>query len=76
MKIKGADDMLVKLGTRIRDLRMKTTITQAKLAELCKIQKSSISRIEAGKSNITMATLYSIAVALEVELDDIFKKAD
>lgn len=74
MKIEGADNMLIKLGGRIRDIRVTRDITQARLAELCHIQKSSISRIEAGKSNITMATLYCIAFALEVELEDLFNK--
>ena len=74
MKIKGADEMLIKLGGRIRDIRVKREITQARLAELCNIQKSSISRIEAGKSNITMATLFCIAYALEMELEELFSK--
>ena len=67
--------ILIKLGTRIKEIRNSKDITQVRLSEMCNIQKSSISKIEAGRSNITMATLNCIAAALEVNLFDFFKDA-
>ncbi|MEO5592503.1 MAG: helix-turn-helix transcriptional regulator [Chitinophagaceae bacterium] len=68
-------NILIKLGTRIKEIRNSKDITQARLSEMCNIQKSSISKIEAGRNNITMATLNCIATALEVNLFDFFKDA-
>jgi transcriptional regulator with XRE-family HTH domain len=65
-------ELLTSLGARIKDLRLKKHISQNDLATHCEIQKASMSRIEAGKTNITMRTLYKIIKALEADIKDFF----
>lgn len=59
------------IGERIREIRESKGITQQDLAAACNIEKSNISRIEAGRTNFTISTLYKISVALEVKLIDL-----
>jgi transcriptional regulator with XRE-family HTH domain len=63
----------VKLGTRIKKLRMKKDMTQNQLALQCKFQRSGISRIESGQRNLTVNNLYKISRALDVPVLELFK---
>lgn len=65
-------DVLSNLGVRIKELRLKKKITQNELAMLCNFEKASMSRIESGKTNITITTLHKIGSALNVELGEFF----
>lgn len=60
------------LGKRIRKLRKEKGMTQSELAEQVKIETSNISHIERGVSKAGTNTLYEIAVALGVTLNDLF----
>lgn len=64
--------LMVKLGKRIRSLRLKKNMSQNDLASKCDFEKAGISRIESGLANPTLRTLYRISLALEVELADLF----
>ena len=64
--------LLTNLGAKIKELRIQKKISQNDLAVQCDIQKASMSRIEAGKTNITMRTLYKIIIALEADVKDVF----
>ena len=55
----------------IRNLREKKNISQQDLAAVCNFEKSNMSRIEAGKTNLTIGTLLKICDALNVRLIDI-----
>lgn len=63
---------LAGLGDRIKKLRLKKSMTQMELAMLCKFGKASMSRIESGKTNITIISLYKISKALDVEIIEFF----
>jgi transcriptional regulator with XRE-family HTH domain len=63
---------LTSLGARIRELRLKKNLTQNELAMLCNFEKASMSRIESGKTNVTILTLKKISKALDVELVEFF----
>ena len=53
----------------IRELREKRNLSQAKLAQLCSMEQSAISRIEnKSYSNWNLKTLWRIAEALDVRL--------
>jgi len=56
------------IGERIREIRESKGITQQDLAAACNFEKSNMSRIEAGRTNFTISTLYKISMALEVRL--------
>jgi len=62
---------LMHIGQNIRDLREKKNISQQDLAAVCNFEKSNMSRIEAGRSNLTIGTLLKICEALNVKLVDI-----
>lgn len=59
------------LGNRIRKLREERNITQQNLAEMCNIEKSNMARIEAGRTNPTLLTMYKISSSLNVSLAEL-----
>jgi transcriptional regulator with XRE-family HTH domain len=63
---------LANLGAKIKELRLKKDMTQNELSIQCNFEKASMSRIESGKTNITVLTLRKIGRALEVELNEFF----
>ncbi|HTE12734.1 MAG TPA: helix-turn-helix transcriptional regulator [Chitinophagaceae bacterium] len=65
-------EFLVNLGARIKELRLKKNISQKDLAMECNFEKASMSRIESGKTNITVLTLYKIISALNADVKDFF----
>ena len=65
-------EFLAGLGLRIKELRIKKNISQKDLAMECNFEKASMSRIEAGKTNITILTLYKIMTALDADVKDFF----
>lgn len=67
---------LATLGARIKELRLERKISQSELAQQCQFEKASMSRIESGKTNVTILTLRKIAVALGVEMIEFFRLAE
>ena len=55
------------VGRRIKAIRLGKEIPQQRLASECDFEKGNMARIESGRTNITIWTLYKIAAALEVE---------
>lgn len=64
-------DFQVAIGKKIRELRLSKNVTQAQLAALCNFEKSNLNRIEAGKTNPSSFTLYTISINLGVSLSEI-----
>ena len=60
-----------KMGERIRKYRLTAHMTQEQLAELCNINPASISRLETNATSCSLSLLVSVAVALNVSLDDL-----
>lgn len=65
------EDILFRIGRRIADLRRERGISQQDLAARCNFEKSNMSRIEYGRSNMTIATLLTISRALGVKLREL-----
>jgi transcriptional regulator with XRE-family HTH domain len=63
---------LLLIGQNIKKIRSNKNITQFKLAALCDFEKASMSRIESGKTNTTVLTLYKISKALDVPMSEFF----
>lgn len=61
---------LKQMGARIRQIRKAKGVSMRKLERLTKMNKSSISFIENGKSNCYLLTLKLIADVLEVDVKD------
>lgn len=60
-----------KIGLRIIDLRTKKGITQAELARACGKDRQAIEKLESGRVNPTLFTLYEISKALEIPLSSL-----
>ncbi len=69
------DDLLKLVGNNIKSLRLEKGLSQVDLVGKIEgqIDTTNISRIEAGRTNPTVHTLYRIAIALDVELKDLVK---
>jgi len=65
------DEKLKRLGSRLKIARIKQNITQYKLALNCEMEKSSISKIEAGKINISYLTLLRFCKCLNIPFSDL-----
>jgi transcriptional regulator with XRE-family HTH domain len=68
-------ELLKSVGKRIQDIRVSKGLTQVDLVGKIDgdIDTTNISRIESGRTNPTIYTLYRIANALETNLDDLIK---
>lgn len=64
---------LTKLGSRIREIRMAKNMTQNELANQCNFEKANLSRIESGRTNVTLRSLHRICKALEVDIARLFE---
>ena len=56
------------LGNRIKEARQLRGLTQVKLAHLCEFEKSSLSRMETGKTNLKVLTLKKIADVMGISV--------
>lgn len=59
------------IGNRIKLLRESKGISQQVLAAMCNFEKGNMSRIEAGRANPTLTTLYKISQSLGIKVTDI-----
>lgn len=65
--------LLNSFGTRIQDLRKKSNLSQEGLANLSGLHRTYIGMIERGEKNITLKNIEKIAIALNINLFDLFK---
>ena len=59
------------IGDRIRDIRIEKGMSQQDLAAKCNFEKSNMSRIESGRTNLTVKTMFTISIALGVRIRDL-----
>lgn len=60
------------LGTHLRKTRKERKISMEKLAHLCEMEYSQISRIELGQINTSINTVKKIADSLDIEIKELF----
>lgn len=65
------DELLFRIGQSVRYLRLKEGISQEELAFRANLNLNSISTLERGLNNVKIKTLYSIAHALNVKIEEI-----
>jgi len=63
---------LVHLGARLRDVRLRSGMSLREVARQLGVSPSFVSQLENGKSQPSVATLYSLAQLLEVSIDELF----
>ena len=70
---KSVEAVYIELGKRIVAARKARRISQEQLAAASDIDRSHIGFIEQGRRRPTVATLYKVARALHLDLEDLFK---
>ena len=60
------------LGERLKSIRMQQGLSLRELARQANVSPSFISQIENGKSQPSVATLYSFSQLLDISIDDLF----
>lgn len=61
------------ISNKIRQLRKEKHLTVQELAYRCDMERSNMSRIEAGRTNLTVKTMCIICNALCVNLRDLIR---
>ena len=59
------------VAARIRTLRQERGLTVQELAARCDMERSNLSRIEAGRSNLTLRTLCILSAMLDTDLQEL-----
>ena len=67
------DEVVIKLGNKIRDIRLQKGLSQEQLANLCDLELSQINRIELGKINTSVSHLFLIASKLNIDVAELVK---
>lgn len=66
-------DEILHISARIKELRKERKLTVQELAYRCDMERSNLSRIESGRTNLTVKTLCTICNALNVNLRDVMR---
>jgi transcriptional regulator with XRE-family HTH domain len=66
-------DLQVKVGKRIKEIRMSKGLSAAELARRCEMERSHIARVESGGLNFTINYLNRICKGLEITLAELFE---
>ena len=66
--------VLAALGATIRKIRLKKGFSQESVALASELGRSYFGGIERGEHNVAVINLEKIAMALEVDIRDLFKK--
>jgi len=66
-------EILIKFGSRVRELRKLKNLSQEELAFRADVHRTYIGMIERAEKNITLLNIEKIANALKVSINDLFK---
>lgn len=64
-------EVLLEICSNIKRIRQEKNITQEELASMCELSRTSITNIEGAKQDLTITTLVSIAIALDIDIRDL-----
>ena len=65
------EDIKVRFGKRVKELRLTKAISQEKLAELADLDRTYIPGIEAGKRNVSLEVIEKLAKALAMSVSEL-----
>lgn len=69
---KRAEPLAVKLGKRVRELRLEKRYSQEGFADVAKLDRAGYGRIERGEVDLRLSTLERLAKALKISVADLF----
>lgn len=64
-------DILVRFGSRVRELRLSKGYSQESFAARCDLDRTYVGGIERGERNLALRNIESIAKALDITLADL-----
>lgn len=67
------DQLLSRLGARVRDLRARKGLTQQEVADKSGLHITYIARVEAGKRNSSIRSLADLSKGLGVSLSELME---
>lgn len=65
--------VIKRITQKIKEIRLSRGLSVQELAYRCDMERSNLSRLEAGRTNMTIKTLCTICNALEVKVADVIK---
>jgi transcriptional regulator with XRE-family HTH domain len=65
-------EILLQFGKRVKELRKTKNMSQEYLAEAAGLHRTYIGMIERAEKNITLINIEKIAIALNIELKEMF----
>ena len=68
------EQLLKKLGNRIRKIRLEKELTQVELANNIGKDQQSVQRLESGKVNPSLFFLHEVCEGLDIDFEILFKK--
>jgi len=68
------ENIKIRFGKRIRELRLSKEISQEKLAELADIDRTYITGIENGKRNISITVLEKLSIAFDISISELMNE--
>jgi transcriptional regulator with XRE-family HTH domain len=72
-RLTAKQDILVRFGKRVRDLRLKAGWSQEAFAEKCDLDRTYVGGIERGERNVALRNINEIARALDVSLAELMR---
>lgn len=66
------ENVNIKFGKRIKELRMDENISQEELAFRCQLSKNYVSDVERGTRNVTLKVIEKFAMGLKVPIQYLF----
>lgn len=66
-----SNNLLKKIGTKLKFERMKKGLSQNELGKKAKISSNLVSLIERGKSNPTVETIAALSKALDISIEEL-----
>lgn len=67
------EDILIKFGEKVRDLRKERGLSQEQLAHVADLHRTYIGMIERAEKNITLLNIQKIAIALKVDISKLLQ---
>ena len=69
--MKNYEDVIKLIAQNIKKIRVSKGLSVQEVAYRCDIERSNLSRLEAGKTNMTIKTICLICSALNVEITEV-----
>ena len=68
-----SEEILVKFGKRVKQIRLEKGLTQEQFAQKCGLHKNYIGMVERGERNPSLVNIDLIANGLEIEIWELMK---